>query len=283
MLSENEVDLINELRTVVYSNDSSILELKSIFKNKNTKEKISDDDLTALKEFFSNDKPKINADNNEYNKEIIEDNKVYDIVKEHKETNNANFDFIGTFDKHPSNAKELNFYKNYIDGIVFIYKNSKWVELIKDGQVHQALYGGGLGERDVVTLIKQYSGGGGGSFTGSISGDNVYIDTSLFSVLTSASSATAQQLFLKIDREIAGKIIFGDYATIDVIEEPNGDLYVGSENQEGKWYFKRVQEVGPEMFLRYANVSNNINISSYTEARNNYLTLAYDMLEDITV
>lgn len=173
------------------------------------------------------------------------------------------------------------------DIISSLKKDKDFLEKVKGepgkGPDHSPTYwnpgGGGLGENDVRRLIDIYGGGGGGSFTGTIAADKVTIDTTTF-VATSGSDVN--DVLKQMDTLITQTVIFGDYETNDVLEETNGDLYVGLERPDGKWYFKQVIDTLGDLTIRHANISNNPTITTYLEAFTNYLILSYDLLEDLT-
>jgi hypothetical protein len=204
--------------------------------------------------------------------------------------------WIGDFEYEPksSNFELLSIYRNNPLKTVFINTQNGWKVLVKDGQkgdkgdANKFVSGGGLGLKDVVTLIDQklsaYSPGTSGStFDGSISANNVLVNTTTFSTL---SGTSAQDLFEQIDHKIASKILLGLYQTNDIIETNNAtdDVYIGKSKSSGEWYFRRVSTVSEELIeIRHANISNNPSFLTYESALNSYSSLDYRLLNEIII
>lgn len=212
-----------------------------------------------------------------------------------EDSNPDKISWIGDFEyeldsnEHPN----LSIYRLNTKGSVYINTESGWKLLVKDGyngkdgKQQGYLSGGGLGERDVKTLISQalsaYSPGtSGGSFTGTISANDVLVNTSSFTYI---SGTSAQDIFEQIDRKISTKLLLGEYLTNDIVELSNStsDIYVGKSTSDGRWYLRRVRTISSEeMEVRHANISNNPSVLTYESALNSYATLDYRLLNELT-
>lgn len=204
----------------------------------------------------------------------------------------GDFEFIPKSQDYPL----LSIYRNNPLKTVFINTNNGWTLLVKDGEkgskgdsTQNRYYppGGGLGERDVVSLIDlklsaySPSTSGGTSFSGQISANNVLVDSTTFTFL---SGTSAQDIFNQIDKEISSKLLLGSYQTNDIIEVGNqtDDIYVGKSDPDGKWYIRRVQSISEELIeVRHANISNNPTFLTYESALNSYATLDYRLLNEL--
>lgn len=225
--------------------------------------------------------------------------------------------FVGVFVSEPD-CKEYPINTTYKrDGVVYINTESGWFKLVEDGLPGKDGYdgkttvmgGGGLGYNDVVKTIKSttiqsnyvdvgtgfinstsrnldgllhdfdsiITSGGGGSFIGTIDSSAVNVPPNYINT----SATTLDGVIRDFDLIISGQVLFGEYKTNDVFEEAY--LYVGCAALDGRWYVKRVEEVGDEMYLRYANVSNNSTVMTYADAINSRASLIYDLIQNITV
>lgn len=209
-----------------------------------------------------------------------------------KEEPSSTVSWVGDFE-YQINSNEyplLSIFRNNSTKTVYINTSHGWSTLVKDGEKgakgdspRSYAMGGGLGERDVLSLIDQklsaYSPGtSGDTFTGTISANNVLVDSSSFTLL---SGTSASDIFEQIDIKIATKVLLGQYQTNDVIEVGNAtdDVYVGKSDPTGKWYIRRVRTISDEeMEVRHANISNNNSHASYADAINNFIGLNYDLL-----
>jgi hypothetical protein len=242
--------------------------------------------------------------------ESLEELKI--ILRKEQETPNM---FIGVFNVEPkSEDYPINsLYKR--EKTVYINTTSGWIKFLEDGEDGEhgktyAMGGGGLGYNDVVktvqttqitsnnitvgtgytnsnatyltTLLHDFdslltSGGGGGSFTGTIDASAVNVSGDYIN-----TSATKLDVVIKdFDTVISKKVLFGEYKTNDMFEEDY--IYVGAASLEGKWYVKRVEESGDNIYLRYANLSNNPSVSAYSTAISNRATLNYSLIQDIII
>lgn len=223
----------------------------------------------------------------------------------------ASFDFLGVHDKEPKNAKPLSLYRNSVTRTVYIYKDG-WKEFLKDGEATNSYVGGGgLGEEEVLGLIQTHGGASSWEsltdkpttvsgfgivdvytkaevdeivdnidvgFSGTLDADKVNVDYSSFVTLVGTN---AQTVFGSIDRQIAGKVVLGEYKTHDMFDE--GDIiYVGAMNVSGGWYFKKVvtDEVG-NINLTYANNYSTSTNYDYSGAVVNKYTLNYVSLNEL--
>jgi len=222
--------------------------------------------------------------------------------------------FVGVFNIEPN-------YKNYPinsfhrrEGKIYINTKTGWKIFLEDGIDGQdgkqiRVGGGGLGYNDVVktisdseilgskvnvglgytnsnssnlnTLLHDFdnlitSGGSGGTFTGTIDASAVNVSGSYINT----SANTLDGVISDFDSVISRKILLGEYKTNDMFEEDY--IYVGYASLSGSWYVKRVEENGDNIYLRYANVSNNPSMTSYISAINNRATLTYDVIQNLT-
>lgn len=213
-----------------------------------------------------------------------------------KPVSSSSMNWIGDFEYEPksSNYELLSIYRNNPLKTVFINTTNGWKVLVKDGNKgdkgdsNKFASGGGLGSRDVITLIDQklsaYSPGtsGGSSFSGTISANDVLVNTSSFTYI---SGTSAQDIFEQIDRKISTKLLLGEYLTNDIVELSNStsDIYVGKSTSDGRWYLRRVRTISSEeMEVRHANISNNPSVLTYESALNSYATLDYKLLNELT-
>lgn len=200
-------------------------------------------------------------------------------------------DWIGEFENEPDSDTHpiFSLYRNTSKKSTFINTRHGWSLLVKDGENGQKgsyLAGGGLGGKDIQSMIDKslsaYSPGtSGGTFSGSISANDVLVNTSSFTFI---SGTSAQDIFSQIDKEISTKILLGQYQTNDVIELSNStdDIYVGKSTPDGKWYIRRVRTISSEdMEIRHANISINPTFTTYVSAINNHLILDYRLLNEI--
>lgn len=178
--------------------------------------------------------------------------------------------FRGVRSTHPENPNVNDIYRNYSDECVYIYSDNKWQVFVKDGINAHSISGGGLGERDVVSLIKQYANTGDFTFNGSASA--VSLDSSNFAVI---SADNLQDAMRYVDYKIATKILFGEYKTLNMDEE--GDtIYVGSQTVSGDWYFKKViSDPLGNLTITYANNYSTSSTYNYAEAYTNKYILNY--------
>lgn len=212
---------------------------------------------------------------------------IEELQKLYQEPENR-FEWIGEFQEEPDfeNYSLLSLYRNTKNNSTFINTKDGWKLLVKDGKDAQKssyLAGGGLGGKDVQSMIDKslsaYSPGG--TFNGTISANAVIVDTTGFS---SISGTSAQDIFSQIDKTISTKILLGQYQTNDVIELSNttSDIYVGKSSPDGKWYVRRIRSISSEdIEIRHANISNNPTFTTYVSAINNYLILDYRLLNEI--
>lgn len=210
-----------------------------------------------------------------------------------KEEPSSTVSWVGDFE-YQINSNEyplLSIFRNNTTKTVYINSTHGWTTLVKDGEKgpkgdnapRSYAMGGGLGERDVLSLIDQklsaYSPStSGNTFTGTISANNVLVDSSSFTLL---SGTSASDIFEQIDNKIATKILLGQYQTNDVIETGNttDDVYVGKSDPTGKWYIRRIRTLSEEdIEIRHANISNNNSHATYSDAINNFIGLNYDLL-----
>lgn len=223
--------------------------------------------------------------------------------------------FIGVFNVEP-NSEDYpinSLYKR--EKTVYINTTSGWIKFLEDGEdgangKTYALGGGGLGYNDVVktvqttqitsnnitvgsgytnsnatyltTLLHDFdslltSGGGGGNFTGTIDASAVNVSGTYINT----SANTVDVVIQDFDNIISRKVLLGEYKTNEMFEEDY--IYVGCASLDGKWYIKRVEEVGDNIYLRYANISNNPTVSAYSTAINNRASLIYSLIQDITI
>lgn len=170
--------------------------------------------------------------------------------------------------------------------ILYINSKTGWKKLLEEKEQRATYSGGGVGIAELNRVLDErlanYTPGpgtSGGDFTGYISATNVIVSGDLIN--TSANNV--EEVLQKFDSIISSKIVLGKYETNDVYEEANGDLYVGMTTTSGDWYFKRVVDSAGDLIIRHANVSNNITITTYTQAKNNYLTLTYSSFESLII
>ena len=196
--------------------------------------------------------------------------------------------FIGEFDSEPDfNKYGLNkIYRNIRDGATYIRTKTEWRLLNKDGKNgtngKQSIPGGGVGLNELNRVLDQrlsnYSPGGGGSFTGTIDSNFVLTSGSYVNI----SATTLSEALSSIDKIISNKILFGEYAKNDFIEDIDY-MYVGYASLDDKWYIKRVEDLGDSLVLRYANISNNPLVVTYSAAINNRTILVYSLVQDIVL
>lgn len=253
----------------------SISELRKVFlPSKNTVDIVKEvddisSDLEELRKLFSED-----------NKEIISDTKEVDIVigdvgKLDEKSVSLELKYLGVYDRPPQ-PKKYCLYRNSNQGIVYFCQDGKWVEFLKDGKSDSVYVGGGLGEHDVLTLIKEH--GGSGDFTGTLEATKVIIDESY---LVATKGSTAQELFESIDKKITSKILFGEYKTHDM-EEVGDTIYVGCKNVDGEWYIKKVvTDVEGNINLKYTNNYASGVSYDYDTAYNNKYTLSYVTVSEL--
>jgi len=176
---QNDSELLNELRSVYKKEISEdITLLKDIFEKEKI-EKISNDVIKKILPLLENDK-------DEKRLELLIENKLSNIkIKSGKDglqgipgkdglqgipgkdgkdglngIDGKSFSYLGEFENHPDAEIELSFYRNTKEKVVYIYTNNQWVVLIRDGvtqRIQGGTAGGGLGERDVLTLIRENS------------------------------------------------------------------------------------------------------------------------------
>lgn len=61
------------------------------------------------------------------------------------------------------------------------------------------------------------------------------------------------------------------YFMIEVLED-SGNTYLGMQASDGAWLFKKITATN---VFTYATIENNASVTSYTDAKTNYLTLTY--------
>lgn len=267
--TEEEIDSINELKK--FFNIKKI-ELKDIL---SSEEEVLESVEELRKVYFSNASKVEDVEKQTYDepKELI-----------FKENDNSySLKFIGEKIYHPENATRNELYRNSQNGTVYIY-TTKWEVFLKDGESN-SFYGGGLGERDVIAIVKDIIGNFDGhvkssnveidyqysnlvgnnlneilsdidskinedSFSGTLDSTNILIDNNNLSVITGNN---LQESLEKIDRKIVSNVIFGNYKTHDVVED--GDIvYVGNMNTSGDWYIKKVvTDIIGDISIRYTN------------------------------
>lgn len=267
--TEEEINSINELKNVFNVNK---VELKDVL---SSEEEVLES-VEELRQVYFGNTSKV---------EDIE-KQTYDEPKEliFKENDNSySLKFIGEKLYHPEKANRNELYRNSQNGTVYIY-TTKWEVFLKDGESNP-FYGGGLGERDVIAIVKDIVGNFDGhvkssnveidyqyvnltgdnlndilsdidskinvdSFSGTLDSINVLLNNDNLSVITGNN---LQESLEKIDRKIVSNVIFGNYKTHDVTED--GDIvYVGNMNVSGDWYFKKVTTyVDGNIEIRYSN------------------------------
>ena len=297
--TEDELISINELKTTLNVKN---VELKNIL---SSEEEVLESVEELKKVFFGSASRIDDIERETYNepKELI--------FQEKEET--YSLKFLGEKLYHPEHACRNNLYRNSQNGTVYIY-TTKWEVFLKDGESN-SFYGGGLGERDVITIVKdivgnfdgnvkssnveidyQYSNITGNnlneilsdidskinvdSFSGTLGSTNILIDNNNLSVITGNN---LQESLEKIDRKIVSNVIFGNYKTHDVVED--GDIvYVGNMNTSGDWYIKKVvTDILGDISIRYTNnYASSVNYD-YTSAFINKTELNYVPLSGLGV
>ena len=297
--TEEEINSIDELKNVFNVNK---VELKDIL----CSEEEVLESVEELKQFYFCNTSKI---------EDLE-KQTYDEPKEliFKENDNSySLKFIGEKLYHPGKANRNELYRNSQNGTVYIY-TTKWEVFLKDGE-NNPFYGGGLGEKDVISIVKDivgnfdghvkssnveidynYTNLSGGnlneilsdidskinvdSFSGTLDSTNVLLNNDNLSVITGNN---LQESLEKIDRKIVSNVIFGNYKTHDVTED--GDIvYVGNMNVSGDWYYKKVvTDIDGNISIKYSNNFSSSTNYDYSLAYVNKTELVYVPLSGLGV
>lgn len=235
---------------------------------------IESDETFKLSESDRYDLEKLFVSNDSY--ETIS-NKLKNIDQAEKTSDKKTLTFKGVRSSHPTEPNENDIYRNYADSCVYIYSSGAWHVFVKDGtNGTQSISGGGLGERDVVSLIKQYANTGDFTFNGSASA--VSLDSTNFAVI---SADNLQDAMRYVDYKIATKILFGEYKTLNM-DEYGDTIYVGSQTVSGDWYFKRVisDSLG-NLTITYANNYSTSSMYDYAGAYTNKLILNYVTINEL--
>ena len=194
--------------------------------------------------------------------------------------------FIGEFDYAPDNKKySLNqTYRNSNTKSIYINTVSGWKLYLsdgapgKDGKETRLPSGGGVGINELNRVLDERLA----NYTPGTGGSSEAINISLSGTFVNTSATNVENAIKDIDSVISRKVLLGEYVKNDFFEQPDY-MYVGYQSLDDKWYVKRVHDLGSEIILRYANISNNPLITDYSTAISNRETLTYDMIGDIDI
>jgi len=75
--------------------------------------------------------------------------------------------------------------------------------------------------------------------------------------------------------------LLANYQVNDVDEATSKITYVGKQRTDGEWVLQKIDETTGTV-IRYANVSNNVLVTSYADAWTSRLTLTYSLSGDLT-
>jgi len=73
-----------------------------------------------------------------------------------------------------------------------------------------------------------------------------------------------------------------DYEFQDMSDSGTGIIYVGSKSKSGNYLIKKITEIGTDVEVRFANISNNAGNATYASAWTNRATLAYTYSSDLS-
>lgn len=111
---------------------------------------------------------------------------------------------------------------------------------------------------------------------------NVASDVKLSGSFNNISANNVEEAITQIDSLLIRRNgVLADYITNDV-EEVGTTVYVGKETHDGKWYMRKVIEVGDSVVITHANISNNNSITSYADAWTARLVLTYGKISELT-
>jgi hypothetical protein len=79
----------------------------------------------------------------------------------------------------------------------------------------------------------------------------------------------------------AGSIYLSEFITQDLWEPTSKITYIGKVKVDSTWLFTKMDET-TDLVIRYANLSNNPGVTSYTLASTNRAALTYELLEDLS-